>query len=212
MRLHYHPTSPYSRKAAVAIRLRGDDDIELHVVDVTTGAHKQPAFLALSPFGKLPALERPGEAALFESTSIVEFLEARGPRRLLPEDPEARRHARHWDRLGDLYLLEPQGQLFFVHAPDVQAAARATAERALALVDAELADGRPFLGGDAFGLADLSPAIGATQLDALEIPLPDAVAAWMERCHDLPAMREERAAGRPLTEALLARRRAALGG
>jgi glutathione S-transferase len=214
VRLHYHPTSPYSRKASVAVRLRGDagEPVALQLVDVTAGEHRTDAFLALSPFGKMPVLEVPGEAPIFESTSIIEHLEARGPAKLIPDDRELARQARHWDRVGDLYLLEPQSTLFFDPDAEAQQRARTTAARALALLDQRLADGRPFVCGDAFTLGDLAPAIGAAQLDWLGVVLPDGVAAWMERCHDLDAMRTEREAARPLTEALLARRRAALGG
>jgi glutathione S-transferase len=216
VRLHYHPTSPYSRKAAVAVRLRGDP-VDLRLVDVVAGEHRTDAFRALSPFGKMPVLELDGDdpgsdEPIVESTSIVEYLEARGPRRLIPDDPEVARQARHWDRLGDLYLLDPQSTMFFQAGTEAENRARVTADRALALLDRRLADGRQFVCGDAFTLGDLATAIGAAQLDWLGVPLPDGVAAWMERCHDLGAMRTEREAARPLTEALLARRRAALGG
>ncbi len=199
--LLYHPTSPYSRKAAVGILMRGDP-VELRQIDVPGGEHRGADFLATSPFGKMPVL-RTGDRVLFESTSILEWLESRGPEVLLPR--EHAWAARHWDRVGDLYLLEPQGVLFF---GGDEAAARATAQTALGLLDRELQDGRRFLCGGSPTLADLSTSIGADQLTLLGEPLPGRVAAWLDRMRALPAMAEQRAAGLPLTEALLARRRA----
>jgi glutathione S-transferase len=202
--LHYHPTSPYSRKVAVGTALRGDD-LELRWVDVTAGVHRSTAFLARSPFGKLPVLDL-GDRVLYESTSILEHLEAQGPPRLLP--PRHALAARHWDRVGDLYLLEPQSVLFFGGDED---AARTTIGVALHLLAGELADGRRFLCGDEVTLADLSTAIGCDQVSLLGEALPAQVTAWLERMRALPAMATHREAGMPLTLGLLARRRARLG-
>lgn len=103
MRLHYHPLSPHSRKVVIAIQHRGDP-IELTQIQLGSGALKRPEYLAMSPFGKMPTLETP-DGPLFESTSIIELLEDRGPRKLLPQ--AAQREARHWDRISDHYLLPP---------------------------------------------------------------------------------------------------------
>ena len=46
---------------------------------------------------------------VIESTSIIELWEERGPRVLLPEGKE--RIARHYDRLGDHYLIAPVASL-----------------------------------------------------------------------------------------------------
>ena len=99
--LLYHPLSSYSRKVRTGMLHRGDAH-ETRVIDVFKGEHKQPAFVAKSPFGKMPALET-DDGTLFESTSILEWLEERGPRVLLPQGEE--RVARHFDRVGDLYVM-----------------------------------------------------------------------------------------------------------
>lgn len=205
MILHYHPTSPYSRKVAVGLRLRRDP-VERRVVDVTAGEHRGPAFLALSPFGKLPVLVDDA-GVWFESTTILEHVEARRPAGLLPADGAGA--ARRWDRLGDLYLLEPQGTLFFSADADARTDALRAARTALRLLAEALADGRPWLlGGDAPTLADLSTGVGADQLALLGVDLPEPVARWLARFLALPEVAEEREAGMPLTRALLAQARA----
>ncbi|MEQ1501087.1 MAG: glutathione S-transferase family protein [Myxococcota bacterium] len=205
LRLHYHPTSPYSRKVSVAVAIRGDP-VELRIVDVTAGEHRSPAFLALSPFGKLPVLET-DHGVVFESTSEIEYLEERGPK-LIP--PPVAREVRHWDRVGDLYLLEPQGTMLFQPATDAARTAEATARTALRLLGERLGDGRRFLCGAAFTLADLGPAIAVDHLVRMEIELAPIVAGWLDRCFDVGPMRDEREAGRPLMDRFLERRRAAL--
>ncbi len=61
---------------------------------VTFTALKQPAHLALNPFGQIPTYEE-GELALFETGSIV-FHIAERHAGLLPHDPDARARAISW--------------------------------------------------------------------------------------------------------------------
>src|SRR5689334_11554587 len=61
---------------------------------VTFAALKQPAHLALNPFGQIPTYEE-GDLALFETGSIVLHIAERHGR-LLPHDPHARARAITW--------------------------------------------------------------------------------------------------------------------
>src|SRR6476660_6564093 len=152
MRLHYHPLSSYSRKAAIGIGLRGDP-IELVVVDAMAGELKSARFTAMNPFAKMPVLELDGADGghVFESTSILEYLEERGPRRLIPDDGAHR--VRHFDRLGDLYLLDPIGKYFWDKSDAAREKAETVCAKAWSLWERERADGRPFMCGEAITLA-----------------------------------------------------------
>ena len=130
MRLHYHPLSSYSRKVAIGMALRGDP-VELDVVDPFRGDLKTPEFLAMNPFGKMPVLETDDGEAIFESTSILEYLEERGPRRLIPLRHE--RRARRFDRLGNLYLMDPVGKFFWNKSDAVHETTSAVTGKAWAL-------------------------------------------------------------------------------
>lgn len=202
MRLHYHPLSSYSRKTAIGIGLRGDP-IELHVLDVFAGELRRESFLAMSPFGKMPALET-DEGAVCESTSILEFLEARGPRRLIPAGQETR--ARHFDRLGDLYLLDPVGRFFWNKSDEVREKAVTSTGAAWSLWARELADGRPFLCGEEITLADLSAAVAAHYAHTEGLPVPDAIARYRERLEAHPVLAASAAGALPYVEATLPRR------
>src|SRR6478672_5728797 len=61
---------------------------------VSFTAMKQPAHLALQPFGQIPTYEEDG-LALFESGSIILHLAERHPG-LLPDDADARARAITW--------------------------------------------------------------------------------------------------------------------
>jgi len=197
MRLHYHPLSSYSRKATIGIGLRGDP-IELVVLDPFKGELKTPAFLAMSPFGKMPVLETDDGGSIFESSSILEYLEDRGPRRLLPKGQELR--ARRFDRLGDLYLLDPIGKYFWEKSDTVREKAVTTTARAWALWERELADGRPFLCGDAITLADLSAAVAAYYAGTEGLPLPEAIVRYEARLEANPVLRASCEAAGPFVE------------
>lgn len=71
---------------------------------VTFAAMKEPAHLALSPFGQIPTYEE-GELALFETGSIVLHI-AEGHPGLLPRDPNARARAITW-MFAAVNTLEP---------------------------------------------------------------------------------------------------------
>ena len=61
---------------------------------VSFQAMKEPAHLALNPFGQIPTFED-GDLALFETGAIVFHIAERHPG-LLPEDPDARARAITW--------------------------------------------------------------------------------------------------------------------
>lgn len=203
MRLHYHPLSSYSRKAALGIALRGDP-VELVTVDALGGQLKGDAYRALSPFGKMPVLELDDGTGVFESTSILEYLEELGPRRLIPAGKE--RFVRHYDRLGDLYLLDPIGAYFWDKSTDVRDEAVARTSTAWTLWERELADGRPFLCGDEISLADLSAAIASHYAWTEGLPLSGAIRAYRARLEGHPAVAASAAAAAPFVEATKSKR------
>ncbi|EHA8587078.1 Glutathione S-transferase 3 [Cocos nucifera] len=57
----------------LALLKEKDLDYELVPVDLPTGAHKQPSFLALNPFGQIPVLED-GDIVLFDSRGINRYI------------------------------------------------------------------------------------------------------------------------------------------
>jgi glutathione S-transferase len=71
---------------------------------VSFRAMKEPAHLALHPFGQIPTYEE-GDLALFESGAIVFHIAGRHPG-LLPDEPNARARAITW-MLAALNTVEP---------------------------------------------------------------------------------------------------------
>jgi glutathione S-transferase len=203
VRLHYHPLSSYSRKVVIGIGLRGDA-VDLHVVDPFKGELKTPEFLAKNPFGKMPVLDTDDVGPIFESTSILEYLEARGPRRLIPVGQELR--ARHFDRLGDLYLMNPLGKFFWDKSDAVRIEAEQTTAKAWRLWERELSDGRSFLCGSEIMMADISAAVAAEIASHEGVPMPEAVLRYKARLDANPVIAAARDAAAPFVESTKPRR------
>lgn len=77
---------------------------EYEVRGVSFQAMKEPAHLALHPFGQIPTLED-GDVAIFETGAIVHYL-AQTHEGLLPKDPAARARAITW-MFAALSTVEP---------------------------------------------------------------------------------------------------------
>ncbi|RVK88608.1 glutathione S-transferase family protein, partial [Sinorhizobium meliloti] len=101
-----HHLCPYVQRAAIALHEKG---VPFERVDIDL-ANKPDWFLKISPLGKVPLLrisQDGGEAILFESTVICEYLEETqaGPK-LHPADPLARARHRGWMEFGSAILSD----------------------------------------------------------------------------------------------------------
>lgn len=138
---------PYVQRAAIALAEKGVP-FERRAVDL---ANRPGWFKALSPLGKVPLLQV-GDAVLFESAAIVEYLEDTQAPTLHPADPLARARHRAWMEFGssilaDIWTVEttPDGAAFEAR----RQALRQKFER----LEAELGEG-PYFAGVAFSLVD----------------------------------------------------------
>lgn len=137
-------------------------------VDLTSGAHRLPAFLAVHPLGKIPAIvdsDGPGGAplALGQSLAIVLYLADKSGR-LLPTEPRARTLALHYMALVASDIGAAFSGLFncgVLPAMTGQAVHHETvayftdqAHRGLAVLDQRLSESA-FLAGDSFTAADI---------------------------------------------------------
>ncbi|PDT86284.1 glutathione S-transferase family protein [Sinorhizobium sp. BJ1] len=147
-----HHLCPYVQRAATALHEKGIH-FERVFIDL---ANKPDWFLKISPLGKVPLLRIPqeeGEAILFESTVICEYLEeTQGGAKLHPADPLTRARHRGWIEFGssalaDLWVYET------TQDGETLEAKRNTLKTKFSTVEAELGDGPYFAGAD-FSLVD----------------------------------------------------------
>ena len=72
MKIYYHPISTTSRPLMM-FAADNNLDIEFQVIDLFTGEHVQPPYLAKNPSGLVPMLED-GDFRLTESSAILKYL------------------------------------------------------------------------------------------------------------------------------------------
>lgn len=172
---------------------------EAHLVDIMKNESHTPEFLSLNPNGKIPAIldpDGPGgkPLALWESGAILDYL-ATKTGKLIPADPALAWQARQWVHWQVGGLGPMLGQVGFFHKfagrewEDKRPLQRYVAEarRLLGILDARL-DGRDWIMGDAFTIADIASLgwvrnlitfYGAREL--VEFDSFARVATWLER-------------------------------
>ena len=134
-----------------------------HVMD---GDTKTDAFLALNPLGEIPVLELDDGTVLTESMAICRYLEALHPKpSLFGEDAKSQAVTEMWNRRMELKVFNAIGDFarhefpFFADRGQVPAFTelrRSDFANVLNWLDQELADGRPFIAGDRFSVADIT--------------------------------------------------------
>ena len=93
IKLYDFPMSPRVRKVRIVLAEKGLAYEKVNI-DITKGEQNTPDYLAINPYGKVPALQDNG-TTVYESTIIMEYLNVTYPNpSLLPSAPGQRARAR----------------------------------------------------------------------------------------------------------------------
>ncbi len=202
MKLHDVTRAPNPRRARIFIAEKGIAMPELVQVDLAALEHQQPAYARLNPWMGTPALELDDGTVISESVAICRYFEETNPEpALFGTGAKQRAEVEMWNRRLELGLYTHVAQTFrhtnphMAHRelPQVAAWGEANRPRALAqmqMLDAHLSDGRAFICGDVFTIADIT---GGVAMDFARVPKlaapPDLVhlARWHERLMARPA-------------------------
>jgi glutathione S-transferase len=195
--LYEHPLSPYAQKCKIALFEKGID-FELRTPTGIGAGSVDPEFIAASPRGEVPAFID-GDAHIFDSTIILEFIEDKWPSPpMLPRDPAQRARVRmiedamdtHYEPinwgLGELrWFKRAEGE----RARAIEARAESQARGFFGWLERHLGDAEWFNGG-AFGWGDLSviPYInGSTGLGISPEP-SSKLGQWQARANARPSV------------------------
>jgi len=142
-----HELCPFVQRAAISLEEKG---VPFERINVDL-ANKPDWFLKISPLGKVPLL-KVGEAVIFESAVIVEYLEETQPSPLHPTDPLKRAEHRAWMEFGSSILMDLWN--FYTAADDAtfQAKAKLITEK-FERLEQTLGEG-PYFDGVRFSLVD----------------------------------------------------------
>lgn len=200
--LYFYP-SPNGLKAAIALE---ECALPYRVmpVDITRGEQFDPAFLAISPNNKIPALVDPeapgGPLALFESGAILMYAAERSGR-FLPADLHGRYSVLKWLfwQVGGLGPMAGQAHHFRAFATEQvpYGIKRYTDEcnRLYGVLDAALAP-TGYLAGD-YSIADMAcwPWVVTWERQGQDIAEFPNVARWFEAIAARPAVARARSLG-----------------
>lgn len=181
-----------------------EQPFELSLLNTERQEHKSAAFLALNPAGRLPCLVVDGQP-LAETAALLMLLAERHPEAgLAPAVGSAARGPYLQRMLWLANTLMPAFRLWFYpqeaagagHEAAAQAQARTVIEGCWERVNAEFADGRPYLLGDTMSMADLL----LTMLVRWSRHMPQPAECWPQL-----AAYSERQRARPALQAVHAR-------
>ncbi len=192
MRLYDHPASANCLKARVLLRQLGLP-YEAVTIDLFRGDARRPEHLARNPDGRVPVLELDSGEMIPESGAILLHLAEGTP--FLPPPGLARTRVYQW-------LLFEQNQVeaglavarFMAvtgrdkAAPEAFANRLAQGRRSLVSLERGLADGRAFITGEAYTVADIAlHAYVHCAADAGADPRAHAgIAGWLDRVEATP--------------------------
>lgn len=205
LHLWHAPLSSCSQRVRITLAEQGRA-FESHIVNLEAGEHAAPAYQAIHPDGLVPALVEDGDLWV-ESIDIIQHLAGDLPKgdadllaladgaqrdlklltfeflfRGAPRADDAgadafqRNHRNAW-----LKAFYRDFRAGFDHARVAHAVRRTAA--ALNVLEARLADGRAYVSGDVFSLADIAWMPNAHRYDLMGWPYDRTpnVAIWMDR-------------------------------
>ena len=152
--------TPNGHKVSIALEELGLP-YQLEVLDFASGAQKQPAFLAINPNGRIPAIvdHEADDFAVFESGACLIYL-AEKTGQLMPMDVKGRSLVMQWlmFQMGGIGPMMGQANVFFRYFPEKIPAVidryQGESKRLFRVLDERLKD-HEFLAGD-YSIADIA--------------------------------------------------------
>jgi glutathione S-transferase len=187
--LHRHPLSGHAHRVQLFLSLARIPHT-LVDVDLMAGAHKQPAFLRLNPFGQVPVIED-GDVVLHDSNAILVYLAQRyADASWLPRDPQGAARVQVWLSVaaGPIAFGPAAARLITVFGANFRAEeVIGRAHALLGVMEGQLA-GRPFLVGSQPTIADVAAYSYIAHAPEGNVDLAGypSVRAWLARIEALP--------------------------
>ncbi|MCH8544520.1 MAG: glutathione S-transferase N-terminal domain-containing protein [Alcanivorax sp.] len=190
----YTAATPNGWKASVTLEEMALP-YEVIALDLMQGAQKKPAFLAINPNGRIPAIvDRAADNfPIFESGAIMIYL-AEKTGQLLPADVKGRSTVMQWlmFQMGGVGPMMGQANVFFRYMPEkIQVAIdryQNESKRLLTVLDGRLKD-HEYLAGD-YSIADIANWCWARTHEWSGIDITDLphLKRWLDQIRSRPAV------------------------
>ncbi len=193
--------APNPRKVRIYLAEKGIT-IPTERVAMMKREHKAPDFLKKNPLGQIPVLELDDGTYLSESVAICRYFEALHPMPpLFGAGAREQAFVEMWLRRAEFRLWSPVGQVWInddprtamvnpTQFPEYGRKNRKVAARAMQWLDSELADGRTWLAGENYSMADIVLLCGIDFAKFVNMDMPDDakhLRAWHERVSARPS-------------------------
>ena len=195
MKIYEFSAFPSPRRVRMFLAEKGINDIRYVPVDVLGGEARGEAFLSKNPLGEVPVLELDDGTFISETTAISRFFEELEPApALFGTTPHEKAVVEMWQSRLETGLMGAISTYYHhatpgfgpMEADQNKAWGERSLDRALAtmrLLDAEL-NGRTFIAGDGFSIADITALCAIDFAKACEIEIPSELSslrAWYAR-------------------------------
>jgi glutathione S-transferase len=178
----YDAMTPNTLRVQVFLAEKGVE-VPREKIDVMGGGTRTPEFLAKNSLGELPLLELDDGSFVAESVAICRYFEALHPEpSLMGGSPREQAHIEMWNRRMEHHIFAPVGEFgrhtipFFAdkveQVPDYAATQLRRFDKNWAWLDGELADGRPYIAGQEFTVADITGMAALFVCNIIEKELP----------------------------------------
>jgi glutathione S-transferase len=200
MKLYDGGRAPNPRRVKVFLAEKGIT-VPVEQVDLGKLAHKSPAYTAVNPLQRVPALELDDGTIISESIAICRYFEQLHPEPpLFGVEPKDMAMVEMWERRLEFHLLGPISHVFRnshpamkeMEVPQVPAWAEANKPRVmdfLALLDGELGKHR-YVAGDRYTVADITGMIAVDFMKPAKLAVPEElnnIKRWHEDVSSRPS-------------------------
>jgi glutathione S-transferase len=197
--------APNPRRVRIFLAEKGVT-LPTEAVDLGAQAHKAPAYRAINPMQRLPALVLDDGTVIAESIAICRYIEALHPRPpLFGEGALEQALIEMWQRRVEFHLLAIVSSVFRhlhpamapLEVPQVAAWGEANKPRVLeflTFLDGELKT-RPYVAGPRFSVADITAVVAVDFMKPAKIAVPEGFAniqRWHAEVSARPSVARER--------------------
>jgi glutathione S-transferase len=183
MKLYDGGRAPNPRRVRIFLAEKGIA-LPLEPVDLGSLQHKSPAYSAVNPLQRLPALELDDGTVLTESIAICRYFEEVQPEpALFGRGALEKARVEMWNRRMEMNLFQPVSHVFRhthpamkkMEQPQVPEWAEANRPRAVAFLrflDGEL-KARRFVAGESYSVADITGLVAVDLMKPAKLTLPE---------------------------------------
>jgi len=196
----YNGMSPNGMRVKVYLAEKGID-VPVTNIDVMAGDTQKPEYLSINSLGEVPVLELDDGKIITESLAICRYFEILHPEpSLMGVSAADQANIEMWTRRMEQQIFASVGRIglheipYFAHKleqmPAYAASSRREFPKRLAWLEKEISDGRPFIAGDKFTVADITGMAAIMVCGFLDIEIPDefkSVNKWAKSMQARPS-------------------------